>query len=90
MVKKNTKECLVIDIAVTGDLRVEEKEDGKCEKYSVGQAMGAEAYSDPSSCWGSEHLTKATSASLWKPIEIRDIRVSNNIEESFRDCVPRL
>ena len=33
LVKKETKECVVIDIAVPGDVRVERKEDEKIEKY---------------------------------------------------------
>ena len=32
-VKKKEQECLIIDIAVTGDKRVQSKEDEKCEKY---------------------------------------------------------
>jgi hypothetical protein len=33
LVRKESKECLVIDIAVPGDVRVERKEDEKIEKY---------------------------------------------------------
>lgn len=33
VVDKDTKECLVIDIAVPGDTRVKTKEDEKCDKY---------------------------------------------------------
>ena len=33
VVRKDKKECQVIDIAVPGDLRVEDKEDEKCDKY---------------------------------------------------------
>jgi hypothetical protein len=33
LVKKETRECLVIDIAVPGDVRIEGKEDEKIDKY---------------------------------------------------------
>ena len=33
IVKNETKECLLIDIAVPGDVRVERKQDEKIEKY---------------------------------------------------------
>ena len=33
VLKKKEGECLLIDIAIPGDVRVEEKEDEKCDKY---------------------------------------------------------
>ena len=33
VVNKETSECLLIDVAVPGDVRVERKEDEKVEKY---------------------------------------------------------
>ena len=33
MVRKKKKECVIIDIAVPGDIRMQKKEDEKIEKY---------------------------------------------------------
>ena len=83
VVRKDVSECLVVDSAVPRDVRVEEKEKEKYEKYSdhwreLGRLWG-QMYSYTCGCWSRwdtsqevDILSRSTghqSTSLWRPFK---------------------
>ena len=99
VVKKETSECLLIDIAVSGDVRVERKEDEKVEKYrdlcrELGRLWKGLMLCGAGSCWSvrdcSQETPSLSGITGHQPVfgattEISNFRDSSNIEESPRD-----